>query len=79
MFVPPVGRTFLLPIAVGTCYAIDGNIFTDAFGLASMVSLIPIITVELVGVLYQMKTQIVLNMEMLDDSIVDYNWEGNNG
>ena len=57
--------TFLLPIAIGTCYAVGGNIFTDAFGLASMVSLIPIITVELVGVLYQMKTQIITNMEML--------------
>lgn len=67
--------TFLLPIAIGACYAIGGNVFTDAFGLASMVSLVPIITVEIVGLIYQLKTRIIMRVEMLDDSIVDYNWK----
>ena len=71
--------TFLLPIAIGCCYAVGGNIYTDAFGLASMVSLVPIITVEMVGLLYQLRTRVVTKIEMLDDSIVDYNWEVNNG
>lgn len=71
--------TFLLPIAIGCCYSVGGNIYTDAFGLASMVSLVPIITVEMVGLLYQLRTRVVTKIEMLDDSIVDYNWEVNNG
>lgn len=71
--------TFLLPMAIGACYAVGGNVFTDAFGLASMVSLVPIITVEMVGLIYQFKTRIITRVEMLDDSIVDYNWEVNNG
>jgi len=70
---------FLLPIAIGACYSIGGNVFADAFGLASMVSLVPIITIEIVGVIYQIKTHIIARVEALDDSIVDYNWEVSNG
>ncbi|MBE6152589.1 MAG: DUF1538 domain-containing protein [Firmicutes bacterium] len=70
---------FLLPITIGACYALGGNVFTDAFGLASMVSLVPIITIEIVGLIYQLKTRIIMKIEMLDDSIVDYNWEVSNG
>ena len=71
--------TFLLPIAIGACVSVGGNVYTDAFGLASMVSLIPIITIELVGLLYQIKCRIITRVENLDDSIVDYNWEVSNG
>jgi len=71
--------TFLLPIAIGACYAIGGNVFTDAFGLASMVSLVPIITVEIVGLIYQTKTHIYKRFGTLDETIVDYNWEVKNG
>lgn len=70
---------FLLPISIGACYAVGGNVFTDAFGLASMVSLVPIITIELVGLIYQLKLNFISRVEMLDDSIIDYNWEVNNG
>ena len=71
--------TFLLPIAIGACYVMGGNVYTDAFGLASMVSLIPIITVEITGLFYEFKTRILTRVEDLDDSIVDYNWEVSNG
>lgn len=70
---------FLLPMAIGACYSTGGNVYTDAFGLASMVSLVPIITIEIVGLIYQMKTNYALKDEMLDDSIIDYEWEGYNG
>ncbi len=70
---------FLLPIAIGACSFLGGNVYTDAFGLASMVSLVPIITVEIVGVMYQVKLNVMKRVEMLDDSIVDYDWEVSNG
>ena len=69
---------FLLPMAIGACEAVGGNVFTDAFGLASMVSLVPIITIEIVGIMYQIKTRMIEKVEMLDDTIVDYNWEVHN-
>ncbi len=71
--------TFLLPLAIGACVTLGGNVYTNAFGLASMVSLVPIVTVELVGVIYQLKTRVITRIELLDDSIVDYNWEVSNG
>ncbi len=70
--------TFLLPMAIGACVALGGNVYTDAFGLASMVSLVPIITVEIVGLIYQLKMNTMINVDMLDDSIIDYNWEVSN-
>ena len=71
--------TFLLPIAIGACVSLGGNVYIDAFGLASLVSLVPIITVELVGLMYEVKTKIITRVENIDDSIVDYNWEVRNG
>lgn len=70
---------FLLPIAIGVCNSLENDIFTYAFGLASMVSLVPIITIECVGLIYQMKTKIIEKVDNLDDTIIDYNWEVNNG
>ena len=71
--------TFLLPITIGSCVALGGNVYTDAFGLASMVSLVPIITVELVGLIYDVKSRFAVDVDNLDDTIVDYNWEVNHG
>lgn len=71
--------TFLLPMAIGACVSLGGNVYTDAFGLASLVSLVPIITVEVTGLIYEVKRRIITRVETLDDSIVDYNWEVSNG
>lgn len=71
--------TFLLPMAIGACISSGGNVYTDAFGLASMVSLVPIITVEVVGVIYQIRLLLLSRVEELDDSIIDYKWEVTNG
>ena len=70
--------TFLLPMAIGACVTIGGNVYTDAFGLASMVSLVPIITIEIVGFIYSLKTR-VTSVSTLDDTIVDYDWEVRHG
>jgi hypothetical protein len=70
---------FLLPMAIGACYKIGGNVFTDAFGLASMVSLVPIITIEIVGVIYEIKLRKSSLIEQVDETIVDYDWECNYG
>ena len=66
---------FLLPISIGACVAKGGNVYADAFGLASMVSLIPIITIEIVGLVYNYKELVVKQIEKIDDSIISYEWE----
>ena len=67
--------TFLLPICIGACMVLGGNVYTDAFGLASMISLVPIITIEFIGVIYQVKANAKYKLQSLDDSIIDYDWE----
>lgn len=68
--------TFLLPIAIGACLANNGNILTDAFGIAALASVVPIITVQLIGLIYKVKNKVAVSIDELDESIVDYCWEG---
>ena len=40
-----------------TCVAVGGNIVTDAFGVVAMVAMTPLITVQLMGLVAQLKTR----------------------
>lgn len=77
----PMTATFLLPLAQGACIAVGGNIVTDAFGVVAMVAMTPLITIQLLGMFYQLqkrrdakKEQPVLTpalqFEMLDDDAI---------
>ena len=51
----PMTSTFLLPLAMGACTSIGGNVVTDAFGVVAMVAMAPLIAVQVMGVSYNMK------------------------
>ena len=51
----PMTATFLLPLAQGACVAVGGNSVTDAFGAGAMVTMTPLITVQLMGLMAQLK------------------------
>ena len=51
----PMAATFMLPFAMGVCMAKGGNLLTEAFGLVSLVAMLPLITVQLVGLFSQIK------------------------
>ncbi len=52
----PMTATFMLPFAIGACTQLGGNIMTDAFGLVAMVAMMPLITVQIMGVLSTIKS-----------------------
>ena len=52
----PMTATFLLPFAMGVCEAVGGDILTDAFGIVAMVAMTPLITIQLVGLAFKIKT-----------------------
>lgn len=52
----PMTATFLLPFAIGACSAVGGNIITDAFGLVAMVAMTPLITIQMLGIVYRIRT-----------------------
>lgn len=52
----PMTSTFLLPLSIGTCQALGGNLMTDAFGVVALVALTPLIAIQIMGIVYQVKT-----------------------
>ena len=76
----PMTATFLLPFAMGACQSVGGNIMTDAFGVVAMVAMTPLITIQLLGLSYKIKTrdaEETRDHALLpdDDDIVDYEEE----
>ena len=53
----PMTATFLLPFAMGACGAVGGNILTDAFGIVAMVAMTPLITIQILGLIYNIKVK----------------------
>ena len=51
----PMTATFLLPLAMGACEVTGGNIMTDAFGVVAMVAMTPLITIQILGVVFRVK------------------------
>ena len=51
----PMTATFLLPLAQGACVAVGGNLVADAFGVVAMVAMTPLITIQIMGVIHQVK------------------------
>lgn len=74
----PMTSTFLLPLSIGTCQALGGNLMTDAFGVVALVALTPLIAIQIMGIVYQVKIsamqkKALQNAAFLDDcdEIVD--------
>lgn len=68
----PMTATFLLPLAMGACEAIGGNVLTDAFGIVAMVAMTPLLTIQLLGLIMKLKQRsqrLDLNGE---DEILDF-------
>lgn len=71
----PMTATFLLPFAMGACEALGGNIMRDAFGIVAMVAMTPLITIQGMGFLTQMKEKakqrfIQVQLDQLEDDIL---------
>ena len=76
----PMTATFLLPLAMGACEALEGDVLMDAFGVVAMVAMTPLITIQILGLAYQRKlkrTRDVTAEEELVfvDDVIDYTEE----
>ena len=52
-----MAATFLLPFAMGASEALGGNVARDAFGIVAMVAMTPLITIQILGIFYKIKTK----------------------
>ena len=70
----PMTTTFLLPLAMGACEGVGGNILTDAFGIVAMVAMTPLCTIQLLGLYSKLKKKLIkhrqVSLEEIEDSIV---------
>lgn len=73
----PLTATFMLPFAMGASAALGGNVMTDAFGLVAMVAMMPLITVQIMGVIFVVKSRKAARpagQELPDDAVIEL-WE----
>lgn len=68
----PMTSTFLLPMAMGACTAVGGNVVQDAFGVVAMVAMTPLIAIQIMGFIYTRKTKSAdaMPIELAFDDIV---------
>lgn len=52
----PMTSTFLLPLCIGACTTLGGNVMTDAFGAVALVALTPLIAIQIMGITFRIKT-----------------------
>ncbi len=74
----PLAATFMLPFAMGACEFSGGNIFTDAFGIVALVAMTPVITLQLFGLVYAIKSRRlaeVVPAPVAEDSIIELDAE----
>lgn len=47
--------SFLMPLALGVCSSVGGNVATQGFGVVAMVAMTPLITIQILGLIYKIK------------------------
>ncbi len=75
----PLTASFLLPLIIGVCETSNRtniNVMQDAFGLVALVALMPLITIQVVGIMYKYKhdkyfeDELKERLEASDDIVV---------
>ncbi|EET61184.1 hypothetical protein BRYFOR_06829 [Marvinbryantia formatexigens DSM 14469] len=70
----PMTSTFLLPLSMGVCTAVGGNVVTDAFGVIALVALAPLIAIQIMGIIYKCKMKkntLPSEKEIAEDTIIE--------
>ncbi len=78
----PMNSTFILPYAIGACYAFHNQttdyIMTDAFGTIAIVAMMPLLTIQSIGLFVTIKQNNQLKLarfrvkEEFDDQIIHF-------
>lgn len=49
--------SFLMPFALGVCSSVGTNVATQGFGVVAMVAMTPLITIQILGLVYKLKSE----------------------
>ena len=61
--------SFLMPLALGVCGAVGGNIATEGFGVVAMVAMTPLITIQILGLIYKIKMNKLKKKESVSSTV----------
>lgn len=73
----PMTATFMLQFFMGASIALGGNVIQDAFGVVALVAMMPLVSIQLVGLFYERKQKRTKETTVVygDYDIVEL-WEG---
>lgn len=73
----PMTATFMLQFFMGASIALGGNVLQDAFGVVALVAMMPLVSIQLVGLFYKRKQKRTKETTVVygDYDIVEL-WEG---
>ena len=64
---------FVLPLSIGACEILGGNVMTDAFGCVAFVAMTPIISIQICGLIYNLKAKRAISRFTSEQEIIlDY-------
>ena len=72
----PMTTTFLLPLSIGVCEAVGGNLMTDAFGVVALVAMTPLIAIQIMGLVFKLKTRNMVQAVHTAEAETIYEFEG---
>lgn len=67
----PMTATFLLPLAMGACESLGGDVMMDAFGIVAMVAMTPLVTIQILGLMMRRKKKAV-SLTQEEDEILAF-------
>ena len=67
----PMISTFLLPFSMGVCLD-PSKIVTDAFGMVAMIAMMPLITLQIMGMVYKKRISEAEHIDYSDDEFIEY-------
>ena len=71
----PMTATFMLQFVIGASVALGGNVLYDAFGVVAMVAMMPLISIQTVGFIYDRKEKVAGVKEEYGDYDIIELWE----
>lgn len=72
----PMTATFMLQFMIGACSAVGGNILSDAFGIVALVAMMPLITIQIIGLMFERRSKVEEKTEAYGDFDIVELWEG---
>lgn len=66
-----MAAAFLLPFATGVSSSFGGNAMTDAFGIIALVAMMPLVTVQIIGFIYNIKLKKSMQIELTENNMDD--------